>query len=301
MLDLITIGNISADLYFSADEFTTKGNRLYLSEGKYFSNEFHFMLGGGAANVAIGAKKNGLKTSVCSVIGNNVFRKHILHTLKLKGIPTNLASFKQNYTNVSTILLKKSGERTIINYESPHEHIGEEKELNRKLRQTRAIYFGNLPDVSLSERIKLLTSLKKKKIFIYANIGSRDCCRPKSHVNELLEQVDVLIVNGYEFSELVKKPYVELNFSKNMIKLLPIMKDKILIVTDSKKGSYGYQAGEVYFQKAIEPTKITDTTGAGDGYTAGFIASYFREEDIQKAMNKGARYASRILARLGAN
>lgn len=301
MFDLITIGNISADLYFAADTLTMKGDRLYLSEGKYYTDEFHFMLGGGGANVAIGAKKNGLRAGVCGVIGNNVFRKHILHTLKLKGIPTNLAIFRQNYTNVSTILLKKNGERTIINYETPHEHLGEEKELVRKFRKTRAIYFGNLPDISFTERLKLLSDLRKKKIFIYANIGSRDCCRPKKHLKELLDLVDVLIVNAYEFAEIVRKPYKKLKLKENMVALLPIMKNKILIVTDAEKGSYGYQNDIVVYQKAVKPRVMVDTTGAGDGYTAGFISSYFRDEDIAKAMNRGARYAAHILTRLGAN
>ncbi len=301
MLDLITIGSISADLYFSADELTTRDSRLYLSQGKYFVDKFAFKVGGGGANVAIGTKKNGLKTAVCGIIGNNPFRKNILHTLKLKGIPRNLVIFKQNYINVSVILLKKNGERTIINHESEHDHPAEDRVILRKIKKTRAVYLGNLPDVSFSERERLLRQLKKRGVFVFANFGAKDCCKPKKNIDKLLKYINILILNTHEFSELVKKPYEKLNFKKNMLGLLPVMKQKVLIVTDAEKGSYGYQGDKVYSQIAIKPKKIIDTTGAGDGYTAGFIADYLKNENVELAMKKGSYYATKILAKLGAN
>ncbi|MFN4213084.1 MAG: carbohydrate kinase family protein, partial [Microgenomates group bacterium] len=68
-----------------------------------------------------------------------------------------------------------------------------------------------------------------------------------------------------------------------------------------QKGSYAYYQGKVYHQKAYPIKKIVDTTGAGDGYTAGFIAEYFRSKDIKKAMANGAKYAAKILGKIGAN
>lgn len=299
--DLITIGNISADLYFRADSLTMKDKRYFLAlGGKYYVNGFYFKIGGSAANVAIGAKKNRLKVAPCAIIGNNPFRKQIMHFLKLKGVPTNLSIFKQNYSNISVILLQKNGERTIINYETEHDHPEEDRVILRKIKKTRAVYLGNLPDVSFSERGRMLRQLKKRDVFIFANFGAKDCCKPKKKVEKLLKYVDILILNTHEFSQLAKKPYAKINFSRDITKMTP-MKDKLLIVTDAQKGSYGYKDGKVYFQKAIRPRRIVDSTGAGDGYTAGFISEYLKTEDIKKAMKRGARYATKILAKIGAN
>ncbi len=301
MLDLITIGNISADLYFRAEKLTTKDKRYFLAlGGKYYVNEFYFKIGGSAANVAIGAKKNRLKVAPCAIIGNNPFRKQIIHFLKLKGIPTSLSLFKQNYSNISVILLKETGERTIINYETGHDHPEEDKLILKKIKKTRSIYLGNLPDISFSERERLLRHLKKSGVFIFANFGAKDCCKPKKKLEQLLKFVDVLILNTHEFSQLAKRPYVNIDFSQDVSKMVP-MKKKILIVTDAEKGSHGYHNQRVFYQKAIRPRKILDTTGAGDGYTAGFISEYLKTEDIQKAMRRGAYYASKILAKIGAN
>ena len=302
MFDLITIGNIAADLYFDAEPLTHDKNRYNLAiGGKYFVDFFYSSVGGGASNVAIGAKKLGLRTTACAFVGNNVFRSMILQRFRKLKISTKLLLFSQTYSNISIILRRKDGERTIINYETPHEHLAEEAYVYRKLKKTRSVYFGNLPDVSLAERRKIIAMLKRNNVFIFSNIGTKDCCRPKKYISELLDGVDILIVNTYEFSELVKIDRRRIDFRKNILNLLPVLKDKILIVTDAGGGSYGYNKDAVYYQKAISPRKIVDTTGAGDAYTAGFISRFLKTEDVKSAMKSGSQYAAKIIRKLGAN
>ena len=82
---------------------------------------------------------------------------------------------------------------------------------------------------------------------------------------------------------------------------LPYLDERVLIVTDAEKGSYGYFKNEKYFQEAVKPEKIVDTTGCGDAYTAGFIAQYIKSNNIESSMLAGAKYAAAKLARIGAN
>lgn len=301
--DLITIGSISIDLYFKADSLTTKDERFFLAlGGKYYPEDFYVKVGGGAANVAIGVKKSRLRSAACGVVGNNPFRKNILHQLKLKGISRKLILFRQKYDSVSVILLRQDGERTIIHYVTPHESlIGSNKRILDRLTKTRALYLGNLPDVSLTERAHILNYVKKRNVFVFANLGAKDCKRPKGQIGSLIKRVDVLIVNAHEFSLLAKTPYEKIDFKKSVLRFVPSLKNKILIVTDAENGSFGYEMDRFYYQKSIRPRRVVDSTGAGDAYTAGFIAEYLRSEDIQKAMRKGTSYATRILGKIGAN
>lgn len=302
MFDLISIGNISADLYFSAEDLTKKEDRLWLSiGGKYRSEEFRMSVGGGGANVSIGGRKNGLRTAVVGMVGNNVFRKAIMHRLETAKVNTSHLMFNQTAINVSTILLQKSGERTVITHQSSHEHILEEAHVSGRKFKTRAVYFGNLPHVSVKERRALMKSLKSKGIEIFVNVGPLDCCRSRAYLKELLEFADVLIVNTHEFADLVKKSEKEINLKKSVLNLLPFMKESILIVTDGRNGSYGYEGEKVFFCPIVKEKMIVDTTGVGDGYTAGFIASYLRHSDLERAMKAGSRYASKIISKIGAN
>jgi len=302
MYDLITFGKITADLYFKADNLTTKGNRLYLAlGGKYFIEGFEMHVGGGGANVAIGVKKNRLKTAVCGLVGNNVFRKAILHQLTLKRVSKNFLLFKQKHDNISVILLKKDGLRTILNYEGNQQSLTLSKKILKRLDKTRSVYFGNLPYLSISERAKLMKNFKNKGVFIFTNLPTIDTRRKKNDLLPILKMTDILIVNKYEAAELLKKDTKKLNLKINILNFLPILKGKLLIITDAENGSYAYDDEKVYYQKAIRPNKIVDTTGAGDGYTSGFIAEYLKTQDIKQSMKKGAYYASKIIGRIGAN
>lgn len=302
MLDLIAIGNISADLFFKADSLTQKDGRFQLAiGGKYMVDDFEMHVGGGGANVSIGCRKNGLKTAVVGMIGNNIFRKAILERLHKAKVDTKHTLFNQTDAHLSMVLLDGRGERTIVVYESSHKHSTEEKHLLRSLPRSRAVYFGNLPDVAMEYRSLVMSKLKRRGTFVAVNVGTRDCCRPSRYTNELLEHADLLIVNTYEFADLVKKDREKINFKGSVLHLLPVMKDKIVVVTDSANGSYCYQGERVYRQKALQPKRIVDTTGAGDAYSAGFLASYLKFEDIQRAMKTGSLHAKHVLGHVGAN
>lgn len=303
MFDLISIGNISIDLFFRGEALTYRDARFQLAVGgKYFADQFQTSIGGGGTNVAIGAAKQNLKTAVLGTIGNNPFKEMIVQMLETHRISTDLCSYEDDYYNISCILLTKMGERSIVHYSTPHRNILRKAASIKRLIETKIVYLGNLPDVSLTEREVTLNLCKKNNILTVVNLGVKDCRRPKHQLQNFLKKVDVLIVNGHEFAELVKAQYQDLHFGENVVDwYIPELKDKTVIITEGKKGSYGYFEDIVYHQKALEIEKITDTTGAGDAYTAGFISEYFTTRNVEKAMEKGSRYALKILAKIGAN
>src|SRR3989338_1815843 len=180
MYDLISIGNISFDLFFKGESLTFANNRFQLAiGGKYFVNTLYKSVGGGGANVAIGAAKNGLNSAVLGKIGNNSFKSMILEELKNRNVSTNLCLIEEDYLNLSAILLTEKGERTVIHYSPLHEHILKSKADLEKILETKTIYIGNLPDVPLSEREQLLRFIKHKNIFTVVNLGVNDCRRQK--------------------------------------------------------------------------------------------------------------------------
>jgi sugar/nucleoside kinase (ribokinase family) len=303
MYDLISIGTISVDLYFKGKSFTFKNNRFALAiGGKYVANQFDLKIGGGGANVAIGVAHHGFKTAVIGKVGNNPFKKIILDYLDTHNVKTNLIDQEDDYYNLSAILLTQKGERTIIHYATPHQHLFSEKNSLLGLTRTKMIYLGNLPDVSLTQRVKLLKFIGKHKITRVLNLGVIDCRKPKDQLKEILKETDILIINGYEFSEMVKAFHRDIHFQEDIISwYIPILFEKIVIITEGEKGSFGYYRGKVFYQRALKPAQIVDTTGAGDAYTAGFISEFLKSYDIEKSMKKGAIYASHILAKIGAN
>lgn len=304
MLDLISIGNISIDLFFKGNSLTYYDGRFQLAVGgKYEADRFYQSIGGGGANVAIGSAKHGLRTAVWGMIGDNPFKKVILEELDEANVSTRYIEIVQGVNNVSSILLSPKGERTIIHYSPQNTQLKKYRPSLHELLKAKMVYMGNLAHSSFEDKLELasyLGDLKEKNIFIL-NLGITDCRRQKEQTDRLLKHADIVLLNGHEFSELVRAQYEDIHFHEHVIQwYLPKLTHKLFVITEGKKGSFAYCKNEVFHVRNV-PVEIVDTTGAGDAYTAGFISSWYRYRDIEKAMHSGSRYASRILQTVGAN
>lgn len=304
MLDLVSIGAVGIDLYFKGDALTQTKDHFELAiGGKYFTDHFHEGLGGGGANVAIGVRRHGLKVALFSEIGNNAFKKVIIDKLdEEKVIHEHFCQIEKDYTNISAILLNNEGEKTVINFRTQHSKLLETSKDMNLVSKGRGVFLANMPNISLSERFRMLTLAKHEKVITFVNLGAVDCARPKQQLENFMKKIDVLFVNDHEFADLVKAPHKDIHWKENVVKYyLPEFAEKIVVVTRGEKGSNCYMNNKVYFQEPIKTAKIIDATGAGDGYTAGFIAEYLKTSEIEKAMLTGAKYASKILSKIGAN
>lgn len=300
MYDLISIGDITIDLFFKGESLTIKDNRFYLAiGGKYHVENFYESLGGGGANVAAGAAHFGFSTAVIGKIGENAFKQIIIQKLIKKTVSCEFLLIEKGYLNISSIFLTLQGERTIVHYNTPHENFSLNENIKRQIAKTKMVYMGNLPNIIIKERQEILSIFKKNKALICLNLGIVDCRRPFSELNALINQADIFILNTYEFAELIKKDRLAIDFKKDCSIYLKYQ-EKILILTDGENGSYLYHRGKVYFQKAVIPKKIIDTTGAGDAYTSGFLAAYIKDSNFEEAMHQGAFYASEIINKIGA-
>src|SRR3989344_5888732 len=78
MTDLLTVGRIGIDLFYKGDSINTSERDLRLTLGqKYFVSELHEGIGGGGANVAAAAVRNGISAGVLGLVGNNPFKPFI--------------------------------------------------------------------------------------------------------------------------------------------------------------------------------------------------------------------------------
>ena len=76
--------------------------------------------------------------------------------------------------------------------------------------------------------------------------------------------------------------------------------DKLFLVTLGASGSVGLSpAGDIEVP-AFPVAEVLDTTGAGDAYAAGFLASYCHGAGLEAAMRHGSEVAASVVSRLGA-
>ncbi|MFH1535968.1 MAG: carbohydrate kinase family protein, partial [Patescibacteria group bacterium] len=74
---------------------------------------------------------------------------------------------------------------------------------------------------------------------------------------------------------------------------------QMVIITDGKNGSYGYDGEKLYKLEAF-PANLAQTTGAGDGYATGVLAGLFYGKDLPEAMRWGAANGAAVVEKIGA-
>ena len=122
MPNIITIGGAVRDITFLTDEGRVIETPENLTEqallgfeygAKIKSREVYFNFGGGACNTAATFSKPGLKTAVCSRVGNDTDGEFMISNLKKKKINADLIQLdKQKRTGFSLVVVNKNSEKT---------------------------------------------------------------------------------------------------------------------------------------------------------------------------------------------
>lgn len=81
----------------------------------------------------------------------------------------------------------------------------------------------------------------------------------------------------------------------NLLKIGPM----ILLVTRGEKGSYIFSRDKYFYVPAPKPRKVIDPTGAGDVYTAIFVAHYIVSNDILESAIMASAAASLLVEEPG--
>lgn len=303
MYDLVSVGTTTIDMYFLGGDLKAKGNTFELTCGsKYFVDSFQESIGGGATNVAIGAAKLGMRVALVTEIGQNSFKRVIFEKLDLHAISYKYCLLSHEFRNFSTVLLRDDGEKTVINYRSPHTDFLKQLPPEDLFSQSKNLYLGHIAQVSVYHRTMLLRVAKKHGLTTYVTLGSDDLQQAHDHISDLMSHTDVLFLNKEEFAEYARVGAEHLNLKDNVSHIyrhLPL--PKLLVVTDGQYGSYAYDGQNVIHQPSISVGKIIDSTGAGDGFCAGFIHSYHKDKHLAAALKAGAQFSAHKLTHLGAN
>lgn len=300
MFDLITIGDVVIDTYVHLldAEVLRRNEEQYLAIpfGTKVPVESNIsMLGGNAANSAVGAARLNLKTAIYTNVGNkdeDEADNRIKSRFKKEGVNISYVAETTDLPSNHNIILSYKGERTILINHQPWKF--------------------NLPDLDKTKWV-YLTSLAPS--FIESNIieqiinyiqrsGAKLCYQPGTFQIELglkknarlLSLADFFIVNFEEAKHILGHTnYMPI---KKLLAGLLDLGPKMVVITDGSEGSYGAQA-ERYFKLDIFPAKLLDMTGSGDAYATGVVAGLLHGEDFSEAMRWGAANGASVVEQIG--
>ena len=118
------------------------------------------------------------------------------------------------------------------------------------------------------------------------------------HKNQFLElvknQLDIVFANEQEILSLINSQSFSdaITFSKEL--------NKNIVITRGEKGAVAINQGEVIECMAEKNLKITDLTGAGDLFAAGYLHGLINNMSTKDSLNKGTELSSKIIQKIGA-
>ncbi len=295
---ILSIGSATLDLFFQSDDLpeTKDGMRLSLAYGgKYIAENFAESVGGGGCNAAVSLARQGFQVYYWGKIDQSWAGKKILATLKKEGVNTELVNQSSERVTTSAILLGQRREKTIVMYRAENDLLQMTKRVRDTIKKCQWIYFADLALCPKKEKLKWLEFAQKLGVKTFVALSGREYKKGTAYLNEYFALADIFILNAHELADIWGGDAPDLDLKNtNYAQELNL---PLLVVTYDIHGSYAYTQDKTYYQPIFK-VKAVDGTGAGDAYASGFLGKYIKTDNIQKAMEFGARNASAVISYL---
>lgn len=261
-------------------------------------------IGGAPANFAYHVSQFGLPSCVVSAIGDDALGKEIIENFTSKGLdqliaevpyPTGTVQVEIDQTGIPLYDIKENVAWDNIPYT---EH------LDALAKRTKAICFGSLAQRNVVSRETinhfLDTMPKDDDSLIVFDVNLRQGFYNKEILCKSMQNCNILKINDEELitvSRMFGYPGIDLQ-DKCWI-LLGKYNLKMLILTCGINGSYVFTPGNVSFQPTPK-VEVADTVGAGDSFTAAFIASILKGKSVTEAHSIAVKTSAYVCTQKGA-
>ncbi len=273
-------------------------------------------LGGAPANVVVGISRLGGKAAMCGVTGEDELGHFITEELAREGVDVErIRHTPLGKTGIGFISLTATGERSFLFYrlQAAELQLGLADIDHAFLARGRVLHLGTNSLLLPSAREASLTAAKGAK-----NRGQIVSCDPNLRLHlwkdpgELRALLDQLLPH----CTVVKLSDDEMQFvtgeseCRPALKKLRAMGVALPIITRGRKGAI--LLAEDFVEVPAPSVEVVDTTGAGDGFMAGFLFQLTRvastraevealtSRELEPMARFGCRVGARVVTRLGA-
>ena len=252
--------------------------------------------GGAAGNVAAWLTRTSAKSTIVSHVGDDPAGAALVAEFDALGVAHKDLVISGQPSGVVVVLVDSSGERTMF----------PDKGANSTLKLTdlppldncQAVYISGyalLNPLSRPAVLAMAERIRTDSIPIYfdpASVGAMKDVSDKE-IHQWFSMMNVLLLNEEESIFLTGLIDIEraLDYLLEFSEVVVIKRGSLGAIAKAR----GYDSISV---PAISAT-VVDTTGAGDSFAAGFIATYAEKHDLTAAMTAGSELAAQCVAIVG--
>lgn len=261
-------------------------------------------LGGAPCNFVYHVSQFGLDSRAVSAIGEDILGKEIITTLDQKGIKYHIDIVPFPTGTVQVELDSNGKPQYEIKENVAWDNIPFTASLETLAKKTRAVCFGSLAQRNAVSRDTINSFLdaipRDKEVLITFDINLRQNFYTKEIISNSLERCNILKINDEEL-EIVSRLFglPDVDFQDKCRLLVREYNLKMLILTWGIKGSYIFTPDNISFQPTPR-VEVADTVGAGDSFTAAFVASILKGKSIPEAHRRAVEVSAYVCTQKGA-
>ncbi len=252
-------------------------------------------IGGAPFNFAAHAARCGLNSAIVSAVGNDELGRRALDEATRLGVDVSMVGVNPQLPTgtVNVTLADGIPSYEIVRPVAWDEITGAAGSSLPAVDVPRAFYFGTLAQrspVSAATLVRMLKAYATSLVFFDVNL------RQEFWSVELVEK-------GLPFADILKLNDEEMRLLGFATESLFDRFPRLKIVVETR-GANGCRVitrdGEMFDSPALPDGPVVDTVGAGDSFSAAFLAAILRGESPVAAAEAGNRLAGKVAARAGA-
>lgn len=261
-------------------------------------------IGGAPANFAYHVSQFGLPSCVVSAVGADALGREIVENFTSKGL-THLLPEVPYPTGTVQVEIDQAGiPQYDIRENVAWDNIPFTPQLEELARRTRAVCFGSLAQRNVVSHNTIGSFLdampRRDDSLVVFDVNLRQGFYNKEILCDSMSRCNILKINDEELvavSRMFGYPGIDLQ-DKCWI-LLGKYNLKMLILTCGINGSYVFTPGNVSFMPTPK-VEVADTVGAGDSFTAAFIANILKSRPVAEAHAKAVQTSAFVCTKNGA-
>lgn len=261
-------------------------------------------IGGAPANFAYHVSQFGLSSCVVSAVGNDTLGKEIINNFTSKGLKQLIFTVPYPTGTVLVDIDQAGIPQYDIKENVAWDNIPYCDQLDILAQNTKAVCFGSLAQRNVVSRDTInrfldVVSRNQDNLIVF-DVNLRQGFYNKEILCNSMERCNILKINDEELvtiSRMFGYPGIDLQ-DKCWI-LLGKYNLKMLILTCGINGSYVFTPGNVSFHPTPK-VEVADTVGAGDSFTAAFIAAILKGKSVTEAHSLAVQTSAFVCTQKGA-
>ena len=261
-------------------------------------------IGGAPANFAFHVSQFGLTSCVVSAIGDDALGNEIIENFTSNGLNQYIEKVPYPTGTVQVEIDQAGIPQYDIKENVAWDNIPYSPQLEAIAKKTKAVCFGSLAQRNIVSRTtinKFLDAMPQNDDTLTVfDVNLRQGFYNKEILCNSMQKCNILKINDEELvtiSRMFGYPGIDLQ-DKCWI-LLGKYNLKMLILTCGINGSYVFTPGNISFYPTPK-VEVADTVGAGDSFTAAFIASILKGKEIPEAHRIAVETSAFVCTKKGA-